>query len=54
MGVGGVTAMGCTFGQGVSGLSTLSLMSFIAVLSIVVGAFCALKLQAASIEPCTT
>ncbi len=54
MGVGGVTAMGCTFGQGVSGLSALSLMSFVAVLSIVVGAFCALKLQAASIEPCTT
>ena len=54
MGVGGVTAMGCTFGQGVSGLSTLSLMSFIAVLSIVIGAVCALKLQAASIEPCTT
>lgn len=54
MGVGGVTAMGCTFGQGVSGLSTLSLMSFVAVLSIVIGAVCALKLQAASIEPCTS
>ena len=54
MGVGGVTAMGCTFGQGVSGLSTLSLMSFVAVLSIVLGAISALKLQAASIEPCTS
>jgi uncharacterized membrane protein YedE/YeeE len=54
MGVGGVTAMGCTFGQGVSGLSTLSLMSFVAVASIVLGAVSALKLQAASIEPCTT
>ena len=54
MGVGGVTAMGCTFGQGISGLSTLSLMSFVAVASIVLGAVCALKLQAASIEPCTT
>jgi uncharacterized membrane protein YedE/YeeE len=54
MGVGGVTAMGCTFGQGVSGLSTLSLMSFVAVASIVLGAVCALKLQADSIEPCTT
>lgn len=54
MGVGGVTAMGCTFGQGVSGVSTLSLMSFVAVLSIVLGAICALKLQAASIEPCTS
>ncbi|MBU6223634.1 MAG: YeeE/YedE family protein [Burkholderiales bacterium] len=54
MGVGGVTAMGCTFGQGVSGLSTLSLMSFVAVLSILLGAVIALKVQADSIEPCTT
>ena len=54
MGVGGVTAMGCTFGQGISGVSTLSLMSFVAVASIVAGALCALKLQAASIEPCTS
>jgi len=54
MGVGGVTAMGCPFGQGVSGLSTLSLMSFVAVTSIVLGAVCALKLQADSFEPCTT
>lgn len=52
MGVGGVTAMGCTFGQGISGLSTLSLMSFVAIFSIVFGAVSALKLQAASVEPC--
>lgn len=38
MGVGGVTAMGCTVGQGLSGLSTLSLTSMIAVAGIVVGA----------------
>jgi uncharacterized protein len=31
MGVGGVTAMGCTVGQGLSGLSTLSVTSVIAV-----------------------
>ena len=52
MGVGGVTAMGCTFGQGISGLSTLSLMSFVSLASIVVGAVLALRWQAASIEPC--
>jgi uncharacterized membrane protein YedE/YeeE len=38
MGMGGVLAMGCTIGQGLSGLSTLSLGSFIAVLGIVLGA----------------
>jgi uncharacterized membrane protein YedE/YeeE len=45
MGVGGVTAMGCTIGQGLSGISTLSLTSFVAVASIVVGAVLALKYQ---------
>lgn len=38
MGIGGVTAMGCTVGQGLSGLSTLSLTSVIAVAAIMVGA----------------
>jgi uncharacterized membrane protein YedE/YeeE len=33
MGVGGVVAMGCTIGQGLSGLSTLALGSFIATLA---------------------
>ena len=45
MGVGGVAAMGCTVGQGLSGLSTLSANSFIAVAAIVVGAVVALKYQ---------
>ncbi len=45
MGVGGVTALGCTFGQGLSGLSTLSLGSFIAVAGIVGGAVLALRWQ---------
>jgi len=45
MGMGGVLAMGCTIGQGLSGLSTLSLGSFIAVLGIVGGAFVALNWQ---------
>jgi uncharacterized protein len=38
MGVGGVTAMGCSIGQGVSGISTLSATSFVAVLSMIAGA----------------
>jgi uncharacterized membrane protein YedE/YeeE len=45
MGVGGVTAMGCTVGQGLSGLSTLSLTSFIAVAGIVAGAVAGFKFQ---------
>ncbi len=38
MGVGGVTAMGCTVGQGISAVSILSLGSFIAIAGIVAGA----------------
>jgi uncharacterized protein len=38
MGVGGVLALGCSIGQGVSGISTLSLQSLIACAAIVVGA----------------
>jgi uncharacterized protein len=45
MGIGGVTAMGCTVGQGLSGVSTLSTMSFIAVAAIIVGAVLAFKYQ---------
>ena len=45
MGVGGVTAMGCTVGQGLSGLSTLALGSFIATAGILTGAVLALKYQ---------
>ncbi|MCC7048681.1 MAG: YeeE/YedE family protein [Alphaproteobacteria bacterium] len=37
MGVGGVLALGCTIGQGITGLSTLALGSVIAWLSIVAG-----------------
>jgi uncharacterized membrane protein YedE/YeeE len=43
MGVGAVLAMGCSIGQGLSGLSTLSLTSLIASLSILAGAFAALQ-----------
>ncbi len=45
MGVGGVTAMGCTVGQGLSGLSTLSLTSVIAVAGIVAGAVLGFRFQ---------
>ena len=45
MGVGGVTALGCTVGQGLSGLSTLSLTSAIAVVGIVLGAMAGVRFQ---------
>jgi uncharacterized membrane protein YedE/YeeE len=38
MGTGGVTALGCTIGQGVTGLSTLAFGSVLAVVSIFTGA----------------
>lgn len=43
MGFGGVCALGCTVGQGLSGLSTMALGSFIAVAGIVVGSVATLK-----------
>jgi uncharacterized membrane protein YedE/YeeE len=43
MGTGGVLALGCTVGQGLSGLSVLSLGSFIATLAIVAGAVAMMK-----------
>ena len=45
MGFGGVSAMGCTFGQGLSGLSTLNWGSLVAVAAMVAGAALALRLQ---------
>lgn len=50
MGVGGVTAMGCSIGQGVSGLSTLSFTSFVAAAAMIAGAAAALKYQAWRLE----
>ncbi|MCA6216595.1 YeeE/YedE family protein [Ideonella sp. B7] len=50
MGVGGVVAMGCTIGQGVSGLSTLSLGSGLAVAGIVAGGLLGLRYQRWRIE----
>ncbi len=37
MGIGGVLAMGCTFGQGITGFSTLALGSLIAFASFIIG-----------------
>ncbi|MBL4614952.1 MAG: YeeE/YedE family protein [Magnetovibrio sp.] len=43
MGIGGVLAMGCTIGQGLTGMSTLALGSLIALVSIITGAVWGLK-----------
>ena len=43
MGFGGVTAVGCTIGQGLSGLSTLAIGSVIAVAGIMAGSVATLK-----------
>jgi hypothetical protein len=45
MGFGGVTALGCTFGQGISGVSTLSIGSFLVIGSIIAGAVATMKYQ---------
>jgi uncharacterized protein len=45
MGFGGVVAMGCTVGQGISGFSTLALGSILTFLAIVSGATMTLKIQ---------
>jgi uncharacterized protein len=50
MGVGGVTAMGCTIGQGLSGVSTLAIGSFIALAAIMGGAVLALRWQTWRLE----
>ena len=45
MGVGGVTALGCTIGQGLSGLSTLSLGSMITTAAIIAGCVLTMKVD---------
>lgn len=45
MGVGGVMAMGCTIGQGLSGLSTLNLGSVVVVAAIILGASLTMQWQ---------
>jgi uncharacterized membrane protein YedE/YeeE len=43
MGVGGVLANGCTFGQGITGMSTMALGSLMALVSICIGGVWGLK-----------
>ena len=43
MGIGGVLALGCTVGQGITGLSTLAVGSLITFVMIVVGGIVGLK-----------
>jgi uncharacterized membrane protein YedE/YeeE len=45
MGFGGVTALGCTIGQGLTGFSTLALGSILAFFSIIAGSALTMKLQ---------
>ncbi len=45
MGIGGVLALGCTIGQGISGMSTLALGSMLATLSIILASAWTVKLR---------
>jgi uncharacterized membrane protein YedE/YeeE len=45
MGFGGITALGCTIGQAVTGISTLALGSIITFIAIVAGSALTMKLQ---------
>ena len=50
MGFGGITALGCTIGQGLSGISVLSLGSLLTVAGIVAGALVATRYQSWRID----
>ena len=39
MGIGGILSLGCTIGQGLTGISTLAFASFLALTSIAVSAY---------------
>jgi hypothetical protein len=45
MGFGGVLALGCTVGQGITGVSTLALGSFITLFAIIAGSAITMKIQ---------
>ena len=45
IGIGGVLALGCTIGQGVTGISTLALGSFITLIFIILGAAITMKIE---------
>jgi hypothetical protein len=50
MGFGGVTALGCTIGQGLSGISTLAVGSILTFVSIVAGCAACVRYQMWRIE----
>lgn len=43
MGVGGVLSLGCTIGQGITGVSTLAIGSFVTLFAIIIGSFATQK-----------
>ncbi|MDH5471752.1 MAG: YeeE/YedE family protein, partial [Gammaproteobacteria bacterium] len=45
MGIGGILALGCTIGQGITGVSTLALGSMLALVSIIFGSALTMKIQ---------
>jgi uncharacterized membrane protein YedE/YeeE len=45
MGIGGILALGCTIGQGVTGVSTLAVGSFMAFFSLIFGSALTMKIQ---------
>ena len=50
MGFGGVTALGCTIGQGITGVSTLAVGSFLALAAIIAGSVTAVRYQVWRLE----
>jgi uncharacterized membrane protein YedE/YeeE len=50
MGIGGVLSMGCTFGQAITGISTLAVGSILTFFAIVIGAAGTMKYQYWRIE----
>jgi uncharacterized membrane protein YedE/YeeE len=50
MGVGGVLSMGCTVGQGITGVSTLALGSFLTLVAIIFGCALTMKVQFAMMD----
>jgi uncharacterized membrane protein YedE/YeeE len=51
MGFGGVTALGCTVGQGLSGISTLALGSLLALPGFIFGAYLGLRYLQVRLAP---
>jgi hypothetical protein len=51
MGFGGVTALGCTVGQGLSGISTLAIGSFLALPGFIFGAYLAMRYLQVRLAP---